>query len=465
MSSFLTFSGGTVRFPKGEVLNIKTNPPKVNIDNGSICLLVGSNGCGKSTLLQIVSRVYPVFDEKLYSYTNISATFFKEESKATIVPHIHRKKSKEYVATSGFLSQPPQSNVFSLSVEEELAFALENTLISKSDLTRKLEKALSCLEEFGLKRNQHPHKLSKGQQQILGFESIVLGAPDILVLDEPSAALDEKSLDWLVNRICELVTREEVQIALIATQDHRLISALNQYPKTQIVRVEAESEKSPPPFIKIPSEIGDLQPKSFSCDNLGVRRGHLFWQNFNLNAEPGDLIALTGPNGSGKTSILESISGHSPVHSGYVSIGTNRKKAGKIRRPPELAYSFQNAEDQISFVNVETEFIYPKKRKGWIENCSNMRDRISLFNNSVPWRLSYGQRKFLVYSTLIYSSSVLLLDEPISALDPEFSSLLSSSLDHFRGDGGIVVISTSWDIAALPFKEVNQVIDVSKFLS
>ena len=448
MGITIVINEGEVRFENGDEMSLNLTPSELEISSGEVGLFVGKNGSGKSTLLKTLAGVYPQFDESLTPFLDVQA--IKNGAEVQIVPHIHCNNDPAGVVMSGYLDQAPQSNVFFLSAREEVSFGLENTLSSSSRINDTVSQSLNYLAKKGISFNDRPHELSKGQKQLLAFESVVATRPDIVCLDEPSSTLDSDALQILTDRIFEVLYREQVEIIFVTTHDARLESQFEKYNSVNRVKIDSEVNQSNPISIEWPVENSSIRCADLNIEGVEIERGDVSWHDVSLSAQSGEILVLSGKNGSGKSTLLEVIAGHTKPNHGYVTIGDRKKKAGKLRQPPELGIAFQNAEDQICFFDISNELKYPAKLSGWKNVAQGAISHLLKNHTLNPWNMSYGQRKLLVYSTLCMTSSTLLLDEPFSSLDPDFSDSLSDMLDSYISRGGLLLITTSRDADLVP---------------
>lgn len=149
-----------------------------NVEKGEIVLLTGRNGAGKTTFCNLLNGLIPHF----YS-GDLTGT--------VIVDGIETKGSfVGYLATRvGLLFQDPASQLISGSVEDEVAFALENVAMPVDEIERRTQSSLDYVG-LGNLRERPPFALSGGQQQAVALACIIALNPEIYVLDEPTSNLD-----------------------------------------------------------------------------------------------------------------------------------------------------------------------------------------------------------------------------------------------------------------------------------
>lgn len=450
MTTTLLLHSGTIRFHDGVTLKVDLSVPPIEVSSGQVLILTGDNGSGKSSYLMAVSGGFSTFsDGKTVSDIAVEARC--DGTVREIVPCVLSHSAGNSVLRAGLSCQSPRGNVFCRSVADELAFALENSHSTPENTLALIGKAVAELSQFGLAPDTSPNALSKGQQQLLGFASLIQTKPELLFLDEPSASLDDQSLGWLVRKITDLLKSGETQIVCVASQDSRLTSALAALDnaktvtlKSNILHKEAVHQQPEQPV-----DWGKLlQPKPIttspiSLSTLRVKRGAANVAMDDITLCPGQCLVVCGPNGVGKTSLLECMGGYLPAASGAITLGASLRDASMKELRRSVAYAFQNAEDQICFMTSEKELRHPLKDKQWLKSCSPIIGRLGIKGREVPWHLSFGQRKLLTYCSLLFSSPVFLADEPFSSLDESFRNLLLEAINNYLKWGGICVITTS----------------------
>ena len=144
------------------------------IRKGEIVAFCGDNGSGKTTLLKIVSGLLQ-----------------PDQGEVTIL-NIHRPALESLVGRVGFLFQNPDEQLFAATVEEEIAFG-PGCLGKKTDVERYLE-----IAGLKAKRLSHPQTISRGQRQVLAVISIMAMEPEIIILDEPTTGLDNRTWHKLI---------------------------------------------------------------------------------------------------------------------------------------------------------------------------------------------------------------------------------------------------------------------------
>jgi len=172
------------------------NDISLTINKGEKVVLLGSNGSGKSTLLRILAALYfPKKGEYLFHTKKI----------------IKKNIDKDFRKKVGILFQNPESMIFNPTVKDEIAFSLR-----EFDEEGIEEKVLQVSEKFGIAHLLHknPLELSGGEKQKVVLASILVYEPEILLLDEPTAAMDPRTTGWFVDLMLDIETT-----VIVATHD------------------------------------------------------------------------------------------------------------------------------------------------------------------------------------------------------------------------------------------------------
>ena len=170
-------------------------------EEGHKYCLKGPNGCGKSTLLRILAGLsFPKSGEYIFNGETITEQKLKVKA-----------FSKSFHKQIGFLFQDPSLQLFTSSVEDEIAFGLYQ-LNYDEDQVRSITDRYIDLLNLNAVRHQAPFTLSGGEKKRTALGAVLAMEPKVLLLDEPLSGLDEEGRDWLKDFIQNLDLKDRILI-------------------------------------------------------------------------------------------------------------------------------------------------------------------------------------------------------------------------------------------------------------
>jgi cobalt/nickel transport system ATP-binding protein len=165
----------------------------LDIRQGEKVALLGPNGCGKSTLLKLLDGL--VFPD--------SGTFTAFGQPVTEDNLEDEQFSAGFRSRVGFVFQNSDAQVFSPTVREEIAFGCLQLGLPVEEATARVDDVLAMLDITDL-ADRAPFQLSGGQKKRVAIASVLVMNPQVLLFDEPTAALDPRTQAWLIELIAEL---------------------------------------------------------------------------------------------------------------------------------------------------------------------------------------------------------------------------------------------------------------------
>lgn len=203
----------------------------LSIEKGEFVILTGPSGCGKTTFCRCLNGLIPNFySGDLQGELRVDDLDINGKSTAELATHV------------GFVFQNPENQLFSLSVERDVAFGLENLGIPREEALKRVEWAMQATGILAL-RNKAPYELSGGQQQRAAIAGVLAMRPSIIVLDEPTSFLDPKSAEEIVAVIAKLNRELNLTTLLV---EHRL-DLVSRYANRVIVMDKGEVVLDGPP--------------------------------------------------------------------------------------------------------------------------------------------------------------------------------------------------------------------------
>lgn len=183
------------------------------VPEGASVALMGANGCGKSTLLKIL-------DGLLFPSKGGVRFFDKELSENALKSDSFNRWFRRNV---GFIFQQSDIQLFSPTVEEEIAFGPLHLDLSPQQVKRRVEDISEMLEITHLLQRP-PYLMSGGEKKKVALASVLSLNPSVLLLDEPSAGLDPRSQMWLVETLKKL--HNAGKTIIIATHDLDIVGEI-----------------------------------------------------------------------------------------------------------------------------------------------------------------------------------------------------------------------------------------------
>ena len=324
----------------------------LRIEEGELCLVIGHTGSGKSTLLAAINGLVPYFT----GGTLAGRVVVGGRDTARFRP-------RELAGVVGLAGQDPLAGFVTDTVEEELAYTMEQLAIDPASMRARLEETLDLLGIAGL-RNRALRTLSGGQQQRVAIGAALTAHPRILVLDEPTSALDPASAEDVLASITRLVHDLGVTVVLAEHRLERVLPYADRVvclpgdgtviagdpagvlaragvapPVVELGRlagwdplplsVRDARRQAPSLLTRLPSAppaarrmlyAGDVAPV-LTARGIVVRYGGLIAvREAGLTLRRGECTALMGRNGSGKSSLLWAIQGSGRRSAGTVTV-------------------------------------------------------------------------------------------------------------------------------------------------
>lgn len=388
------------------------------VQPGEQVLITGPSGCGKSTLARCLTGLIP----HLYRGA-LEGQVWLDGLRTTDAP------LWQLAERAGLVFQNPATQMLAQSVSEEIVFGLENLGLCPDTIGQRLE---AVLDRFDLQslRARSPQSLSGGEQQKLALAAITARQPPVLVLDEPLSMLDGTAAAELVDHLADLV-RGGTTVVIC---EHR-----EEYLKTisdlRTIRLAGKTmpETTIPEFRTVPSagRMADLEVSDLTVKLAG--RAILRDLSFSLAA--GQVIAIVGRNGVGKTTLLRALAGLQD-HDGAVSMNGVR---------PDLGMVFQNADLQLFNATVRDEILYrvadpDMDLYAWLLEALGL----ARYEEVPPLLLSEGEKKRLALATVLMRQPRhgVLLDEPALGQDTAQKAILIGAARALAAVGHLVILTT-----------------------
>ena len=178
----------------------------LRVCSGDSLALLGANGSGKSTLLKVLAGL-------VFCGSGTLTAFGEPVTEDALADHSANARFRSRV---GLVFQNPAAQLFSASVAEDLQFGCRQLGLDAAETGRRIAEAAGMLEIDDV-LDRSPAHLSVGQQKRAAIGSVLVMSPEILLFDEPTAALDPRTAEWLTGLLCDL--RAAGRTLVIATHD------------------------------------------------------------------------------------------------------------------------------------------------------------------------------------------------------------------------------------------------------
>jgi ATP-binding cassette subfamily F protein uup len=461
-----------------------------SVDNGDKIGVVGVNGTGKSTLLQAIAGIIPIDAGAFVTMKNIRIEYLPQDRQVDRdnavlaeafrgtqpIMQVLREYEDLYRSIADSTVKNQQLAKLSEKIDELDGWQLESdakTILTKLGIT-----------EFDKKAGD----LSGGQQKRLALASALIQPCDLLLLDEPTNHLDSETIVWLEEYLMKLkcavilVTHDRYFLDNAATRIIELdkgksyvyagnytsfleqkaarierenaseekrqnflrnelkwmrrgAQARSTKQKARIQRFETIKEQQPDlerPDVQIglgASRLGrtviEINNISYSIDGKNIIK------NFSYTILRNDRVGILGPNGIGKSTLLNLIAGRLQPSGGSIKIGQTVKIGYFTQKNMEMDEKLRAVE-------------YIKEAANYITLADGTRItagklmEMFLFDSDLQWmpiaRLSGGEkRRLYLLRILMEAPNVLLLDEPTNDLDLQTMAVLEEFIDRFNG--------------------------------
>lgn len=195
MGEFIRVDNVSFSYDDNRVLNNIS----LSVQEGEFVALLGHNGCGKSTMAKLFNVLL----------SPQSGTVTIDGITAETEDDIYEIRSRV-----GLVLQNPDNQLVATVVEEDVAFGPENLGVPPQEIRRRVDSALKAVDMYEY-RSHAPHKLSGGQKQRVAIAGIIAMEPRCIVLDEPTAMLDPKGRQEVMDTIRRLNKSMGITIVLI----------------------------------------------------------------------------------------------------------------------------------------------------------------------------------------------------------------------------------------------------------
>ena len=470
----------------------------LEIRKGEKILILGSSGSGKSTLANCINGLIP------FSYEGTITGSVTVNGVNTKTASIHALSRMV-----GTVLQDSDAQFVGLSVGEDIAYAMENECVPYLEMVPAVRRhaAVVGMQEF---IGAVPFDLSGGQKQKVAIAGVLGNDVNILVFDEPLAALDPQMGETAIELIDDLAKNEERTIIII---EHRLEDVLHRRVDRVILMAEGRIVADIPPEELLQStllaqygireplyitamkyagctigengNLGDIRTLCLTEENKNkllaffnsdapkeapqkgeevIRFDHVSFaydagvdvlKDVSFAVHKGERIGIIGKNGAGKSTAAKLICGIARPRKGEVVIAGKNSRAMSVKEIGErVGYVMQNPNQMLikDTIKKEVEFALTIRGVG----ADEIRERVTAALNACslyPMRnwpvdtVSYGQKKRVtVASILVLTPDVLILDEPSAGQDYRSYMEIMKFIDRLNRELGIAILFITHDM-------------------
>lgn len=438
---------------------------------GELLLVAGASGCGKTTLARCINGLIP---RSYRGELSGAVRLYGRE--------VAEMPGAEIAQTVGTLLQDPERQVVGAFVANEVAFGLENLNIPRPEMMARIDSTLNHLGIAHL-RDRDTFHLSGGEKQKVALAGALAMQPSVLLLDEPLASLDPVSANEALQSFRRLADEGKTVIIV----EHRVEDVMKIAPDKVLYMEDGEVRYLGEPDglidhvdyrqVKLPADVvmkkvssppTEFQPAispngkepmvAFEEVSFRYEEGPPILQDIDLEVHKGEVIALLGPNGVGKTTLVKHAIGLLKPTAGRVLVGGEDTREQSIAHTARtVGYVFQNPRYMLFAPSVRQELAFGPQNLDRAEEevetgVTQALQTLNLQGNEefAPLALSFGQQKRVsIASVVAMGSRILMMDEPTAGQDYwNYMNFMDGilSMPHFDS---VVFITHDLDLALI----------------
>ena len=418
----------------------------LKVDEGECVVLAGLSGSGKSTLVRLLAGLVPsFFSGELQGKIMVAGQSWRET------------ELWEKAGIAGTVFQTPRNQFFCATVAQELVMAPENYGMDPFQTGTNMKRAAGLMGVLPL-LDRVLTTLSSGEQQRVAMAGALCLDPRILLLDEPSANLSPDAVTSLAKAVKEakqagktIVVAEHRFLYLQGIMDRLVVlkqgkivydgnpSLLGDQSQCRLMGLRYEKVRRDMSQTGEKPENRTRKDTIIEIENGAFRykkKLPFIWQQMSYSFASGEIIALTGTNGCGKTTLLSILFGLYKLNRGRLK-KREKTRISLVLQQPEFQLFSPTVLEEIELNNLDSPF---KKEltNNWLERF----DLTSLSRHH-PLTLSGGESQRLILAVAFSSGAdLILLDEPTSGMDGYHLEKLCICICQAAKKGSAVIIAT-----------------------
>ena len=441
-------------------------------------VIIGKNGSGKSTILKLIVGIEKISGGKIF-IDNEELVYKRDE--------LYKIRKK-----TGIVFQESNEHIIGETVAESLIFGMENNRIPLEKMKENMTKYVKLFQLENI-IDKKTVNLSGGEKQKVALAGAVITEPEIILLDEVTEMWDKATKDKMNGIIEEFLkdgktvvsvthSPEEIKRSdniVFITEEGKIVTGKSE----EVNNIIEEKENTEINHEVISQYSADLTKISLKEEEIKVKIKDISYfyekkrkiiDSFSVNIPKNSITAITGKSGTGKTTLIEIISGLAFLGENFSGeIEYNFRNENKEKEDEKLllykniserelyeirkriGIVFQNTGEQFFSGTVLEELEYNITKKYKIKNkkSKELSDRINeiaeifgydeKFLMKSPFVLSGGEKKMLGLALAVcLEPEILVLDEPTGALDYNMTVKFMKIVEKMKKNGTTVILVT-----------------------
>ena len=441
-------------------------------------VIIGKNGSGKSTILKLIVGLEKISGGQIF-IDNEELVYKRDE--------LYKIRKK-----TGIVFQESNEHIIGETVAESLIFGMENNRVPLEKMKENMTKYVKLFQLENI-IDKKTVNLSGGEKQKVALAGAVITEPDIILLDEVTEMWDKatkEKMNGIIEKFLEdgktvvSVTHNPEEIKrsdniIFITEEGKIVTGKSE----EVNKILEEKENTEINHEMISEYSTDLTKISLKEEEIKVKIKDISYyyekerkiiDSFSVNIPKDSITAITGKSGTGKTTLIEIMSGLAFLGENFSGeIGYNFRNENKEKEDEKLllyknisekelyeirkrmGIVFQNTGEQFFSATVLEELEYNIMKKYKIKNrkSEELKDRINEIAEMVgydekflmksPFVLSGGEKKMLGLALAVcLNPEILLLDEPTGALDYNMTVKFMKIVEKMKKNGTTVILVT-----------------------